>query len=48
MSFQSKIVDEIVFEVDCSLITVKQGADIDIGQFFPLENCSLSEHYFSL
>lgn len=26
-----KTVDDIVYEVDCSLITVKPGADVDIG-----------------
>lgn len=28
----SKEVDDIVYEVDCQLIIVKPGADIDIGQ----------------
>jgi len=32
-SFSSKIVDDIVYEVDCQLIQVKKGADIDIGWF---------------
>lgn len=27
----SKTVDDIVYEVDCSMITVKAGADVDIG-----------------
>jgi len=26
-----KLVDDIVYEVECSLITVKAGADVDIG-----------------
>ncbi|KAK7060600.1 hypothetical protein VNI00_001366 [Paramarasmius palmivorus] len=30
-AFPIKLVDDIVYEVDCSLITVKPGADIDIG-----------------
>jgi len=30
-AFPLKEVDGIVYEVDCQLITVKQGADIDIG-----------------
>jgi hypothetical protein len=30
-SIRSKEVDEIVYEVDCAMITVK-GADIDIGR----------------
>ena len=34
MSRQSKVVDDIVYEVDCQLITVKKGADVDIGLFF--------------
>ncbi len=28
----SKLVDGIVYEVDCQLITVKAGADVDIGK----------------
>jgi hypothetical protein len=30
----SKTVDNIVYEVDCATITVKEGADIDIGLSF--------------
>jgi len=30
-AFSMKLVDDIVYEVDCSLITVKAGADVDIG-----------------
>jgi hypothetical protein len=30
---QSKEVDDVVYEVDCQLITIKPGADVDIGQF---------------
>lgn len=30
-AFPVKLVDDIVYEVDCQLITVKQGADVDIG-----------------
>ncbi|CCM01591.1 uncharacterized protein FIBRA_03651 [Fibroporia radiculosa] len=30
-AFPIKEVDDVVFEVDCSLITVKAGADVDIG-----------------
>ncbi|KAH9045419.1 translationally controlled tumor-associated [Lactarius pseudohatsudake] len=30
-AFPIKVVDSIVYEVDCQLITVKEGADIDIG-----------------
>jgi len=30
-AFPVKIVDDIVYEVDCQLITVKAGADVDIG-----------------
>lgn len=30
-AFPIKTVDDIVFEVDCQLITVKAGADVDIG-----------------
>ncbi|KAI0832415.1 translationally controlled tumor-associated [Trametes gibbosa] len=30
-AFPLKEVDDIVYEVDCSLITVKPGADVDIG-----------------
>jgi len=29
-----KTVDDIVFEVDCALVTVKPGADIDIGTVY--------------
>lgn len=34
--------DDIVFEVDCALITVKEGADVDIGSFFfyPSDICA--------
>ncbi|KAK7470597.1 hypothetical protein VKT23_002021 [Stygiomarasmius scandens] len=30
-AFPMKVIDDIVYEVDCSLITVKAGADVDIG-----------------
>jgi hypothetical protein len=30
-AFPLKTVDDIVYEVDCSLVTVKAGADVDIG-----------------
>ncbi|KAG6890577.1 hypothetical protein C0992_000585 [Termitomyces sp. T32_za158] len=30
-AFPVKTVDDIVYEVDCQLITVKAGADVDIG-----------------
>ncbi|KAF8529166.1 translationally controlled tumor-associated [Hysterangium stoloniferum] len=30
-AFPVKLVDDIVYEVDCQLITVKAGADVDIG-----------------
>ncbi|KAJ4478159.1 translationally controlled tumor-associated [Lentinula aciculospora] len=30
-AFPMKTVNDIVYEVDCSLITVKAGADVDIG-----------------
>jgi len=30
-AFPVKIIDDIVYEVDCSLIVVKAGADVDIG-----------------
>jgi hypothetical protein len=30
-AFPVKLVDDIVYEVDCALITVKAGADVDIG-----------------
>ncbi|KAF8655216.1 hypothetical protein AX16_003123 [Volvariella volvacea WC 439] len=30
-AFPIKLVDDIVYEVDCALITVKAGADVDIG-----------------
>jgi len=30
-AFPHKIVDDIVYEVDCQMITVKSGADVDIG-----------------
>ncbi|KAJ3739386.1 translationally controlled tumor-associated [Lentinula boryana] len=30
-AFPLKLIDDIVYEVDCALITVKAGADIDIG-----------------
>jgi len=26
-----KLIDDIAYEVDCALITVKAGADVDIG-----------------
>lgn len=31
----SKEVDDIVYEVNCSMITVKAGADVDIGKLHP-------------
>lgn len=31
-----KSIDGIVYEVDCSLITVKAGADVDIGTVDPI------------
>ncbi|KIK68107.1 hypothetical protein GYMLUDRAFT_256893 [Collybiopsis luxurians FD-317 M1] len=30
-AFPLKVVDDIVYEVDCSMITIKPGADVDIG-----------------
>ncbi|CAE6465401.1 unnamed protein product [Rhizoctonia solani] len=30
-AFSLKLVDDIVYEIDCQLITVKPGADVDIG-----------------
>jgi len=30
-AFPVKLVDDIVYEVDCQLVTVKAGADVDIG-----------------
>jgi len=30
-AFPIKVVDDIVFEVDCQNITIKKGADVDIG-----------------
>lgn len=33
MSLYSKLVDDIVYEVDCQTITVKEG-DVDIGMSF--------------
>ncbi|THH32921.1 hypothetical protein EUX98_g1309 [Antrodiella citrinella] len=30
-AFPIKEIDDVVFEVECSLVTVKSGADIDIG-----------------
>ncbi|KAG5634477.1 hypothetical protein H0H81_001813 [Sphagnurus paluster] len=30
-AFPIKLVDDIVFEVECQLVTVKAGADVDIG-----------------
>ncbi|OCH94111.1 translationally controlled tumor-associated [Obba rivulosa] len=30
-AFPIKVIDDVVFEVDCQLITVKEGADVDIG-----------------
>ncbi|KAK0453695.1 translationally controlled tumor-associated [Armillaria borealis] len=30
-AFPLKLVDDIVFEVDCQTITIKPGADVDIG-----------------
>lgn len=31
----SKPINDIVFEVDCQTITIKKGADIDIGTYDP-------------
>jgi len=30
-AFPLKLIDDIVYEVDCQVITVKAGADVDIG-----------------
>jgi hypothetical protein len=30
-AFPIKVVEQIVYEVDCTMITVKQGVDVDIG-----------------
>jgi hypothetical protein len=30
-AYPMKVIDDAVFEVDCKMITVKQGADVDIG-----------------
>ena len=30
-AFPVKLVDDIVYEVDCQTVTVKEGADVDIG-----------------
>ncbi|KAK9361780.1 translationally controlled tumor protein [Lipomyces starkeyi] len=30
-AYDYKLVDDVVFEVDCQMVQVKQGADIDIG-----------------
>ena len=50
MSLRSKEVDGIVYEVDCQLITIKAGADVDIGLFFFLSliSCSRLEFCVSL
>ena len=40
ISRHSKEVDNIVYEVDCQMITMKKGADVDIGQLFPLIPCA--------
>jgi hypothetical protein len=34
MSLYSKLVDDVVYEVDCQMITIKKGADVDIGMSF--------------
>ena len=28
---RSKVIDDIAYEVDCQMVTIKQGADVDIG-----------------
>ncbi|CAB4436418.1 unnamed protein product [Rhizophagus irregularis] len=30
-AYPMKLIDDVVFEVDCQLVTVKKGVDIDIG-----------------
>jgi hypothetical protein len=40
---RSKVVDDIVFEVNCQMITIKKGADVDIGQSLPLIPYSWSD-----
>ena len=32
-------IDDIVFEVDCALVTVKPGADVDIGTVDSQHEC---------
>jgi len=34
MSLYSKLVDNIVYEVDCAMSMVKEGTDVDIGLSF--------------
>ena len=29
-----KLIEDIVYEVDCSMVTVKPGADVDIGTVY--------------
>lgn len=36
-----KEVDGIVFEVDCQMIVIKPGADVDIGQHSRFTKCDL-------
>jgi len=30
-AYEPKVVDDVVYEVDCKMIQIKQGADVDIG-----------------
>jgi len=30
-AYDMKLVDDVAYEVDCKMITIKKGADVDIG-----------------
>jgi hypothetical protein len=30
-AYKYKVIDDIAYEVDCQMVTIKQGADVDIG-----------------
>ncbi|KAH8152403.1 uncharacterized protein LAJ45_03243 [Morchella importuna] len=39
-AYDMKLVDDVVYEVDCTMVTIKKGADVDIGANASAEEAS--------
>jgi len=39
-AYNFKLVDDVIYEVDCAMITIKKGADVDIGANASAEEAS--------